>query len=228
MNCLKRCLPSLEINNRLNFHSVAAVDGVYRGFPAKAPLSTDGSRELIEAFSNKHPFRISRRDAPNLDERVKRQMYVTMATMVRADFLLILDADEWVECQDWPAFWQELYAIKNTGFRSNIFGVRMLDYLNDGKTLEQDSFRPRLWYRPEEISYTDTHWSFARVKDSYISSRNALGMQEKLQSPLVIRHDHCCNDDKREDQRHDYETEILPRLEEQQQQKKSDATSQYS
>jgi hypothetical protein len=237
VNCLRRMLASLEYKGKLIPHMIAAVDGAYKGFCEEVgqdnfspSLSTDGSRELLDEFAKKHPFRVSQMDAPLLNERDKRQRYVSMATAVRAEFLLIVDADEWLECDDWRDFWEELDAIICTHSRNaNIFGVRMEDLSNDGRTIEQGAmnvtwggtgmFRPRLWYRPEEISYFDTHWKFGRASSSpsssssVVSRRTVLGIQEKLTSPIVIKHCHGCNDAKREEQRRIYESDILPRLE---------------
>jgi hypothetical protein len=217
---LKRMLSSLEYKGRLIPHVVCAVDGVYRGFPATMVkdagkrLSTDGSREVIRQFAKRHDSNVSgvsMLDAPELDEREKRQKYVDMAAAVRSDFLLIVDADEWLECSNWPAFFDELDAIRTTAMRSYIFGVRMRDF--EGKTgkLEQDSFRPRLWFRPEKLAYFDTHWNFSLRSDP--EPRVPFGIQEKLKSPLVINHDHACNGKDREEARLVYETDVLPVLE---------------
>jgi hypothetical protein len=92
---LPRCLEAL----RGIADAVIAVDGAYRGFPAKRPSSSDGTWELLQAVAGQSAGRLHAVPAPDdfwENQEVKRSSYLRRADTFAqpGDWLLQLDADE--------------------------------------------------------------------------------------------------------------------------------------
>lgn len=88
---LRRCLESLQKDN---VDLVFCVDGRFKQFgePGKYPeLSDDGSRELVLSYDNTILI-----DMPNSWETQKRQAYLKACEDFNIDYLLIIDADEYI------------------------------------------------------------------------------------------------------------------------------------
>jgi hypothetical protein len=228
-DCLGHCLSSvLEGDAKLSeYVAVLALDGPYLGYPTNNELSMDGSREVIQSFQEQHgKDKVQLYDVPNLHERFKRQRYIDIAASQGIPFVLILDSDEYIQCKKPITFLEELIEIerqwKETNFIhpelnpkvGNVTSVKCIDV--DGQGFPTNvGLRPRLWYRPEDMHYTTKHFWFKR-KDQLIKTGSFDdGSQYKSLSVenLVIWHDHSCRTQDREDRRHYYEVEALPKLE---------------
>src|ERR1041385_196653 len=130
----KRCIDSLA-----GFNYVIFVDGKYSMFDDHMPpLSTDGTRELVQSYSNAILM-----DCPNTDEPTKRNTYVQKCVELGVTHALIIDTDEWVETIDWQEFTASCEKQCNTDV-SNIYCIQM-QWANGYE------WRPKLWYKPEDI-----------------------------------------------------------------------------
>ena len=83
---LKRTLASLE-----QFKYVFCIDGKFRDVKEGPLLSNDGSREVIDRFSNAILCSSLERSEPE-----KRSVYLEMASSFKCDYLLVIDTDEYV------------------------------------------------------------------------------------------------------------------------------------
>jgi len=130
---LKRCLDSLA-----DFDLVLVVDGVYEGYPAESPLSTDGTRELCTQYDNAKLI-----DAPNLKEFEKRNVYLKACPWKH---LLVIDSDEWLE-GDIRGWMKQVEQLTGPGI-----------YNIDTKNSEgSHSPAPRIIINPQEFEYYGAH-----------------------------------------------------------------------
>lgn len=148
VNGLKRCIPTLKVDK------IYAVDGRFKNFKGKEPLSTDGSREYLQTF--KH---IQLIDAPDLEEVDKRNVYLRAC---KEDFLLRIDSDEWLE-GDWSEFRKE---ISNKVKEENGLGYYLLMHdLARKDTAYYEKERAGEWkhwqcvgyFQPHRIKYKHSH-----------------------------------------------------------------------
>lgn len=227
-HCLTRCLSSVLDDAKLSeYVTVLALDGVYKGYPSKNPLSMDGSREVVLSFQQDHgKDKVQLFDAPNLHERFKRQHYVDEAASQGIPFIIILDSDEYIQCKRPITFLEELIDVERQWKDSNLVhpeinpkvgnvtSIKCIDV--DGQGFPTNvGLRPRLWYRPGDVHYTTKHYWFKRKDQLMQDGSFDDGSQYKsLQvENLVIWHDRSCRTQDRDQRRHYYETEELPRLE---------------
>jgi hypothetical protein len=190
--CLKRCLLYLKLDIH-PFFKVFAIDGRYKGFNSKSPLSTDGSREVVRTWRRYHPKAVYLYDYPNLYEWQKRQKYVDIVSRKNIDWLLVLDSDEFISVFNQKLFFKELNSIEKLnqdGEMGSIYGIRMYDVEQNYRV-----FRPRLWFRPEKIGYKDKHNQFTAKKI----------MDDISADAIQITHYHGCRSQKRQEQQKDYE-----------------------
>lgn len=178
---LERCFDSIVLNLPMRYLTVLCLDGKYAGYPERAPLSTDGSREVVFAYQERYgkdKFQLF--DFPNLQERYKRQKYVDLAAQQGYKFLLIVDSDEWVVCKKPSELIDEIKAIDIMWHRrkeldnrppgsapisnidqipriGNVHMVRGVEANNEGYIVNFAQ-RPRLWHRPEHMHYTTKHF----------------------------------------------------------------------
>lgn len=226
VGCIGRCLSSILDNNKLiEYVKVLALDGVYRGYPAKNPLSEDGSRGIVYDFQKQYgKDKVELYDVPNLHERYKRQRYVDVAAEQGLPFIIITDSDEYIQCKRPISFLEELIQIELKWKDTNIVhpetspkvgnatSIKCIDV--DGQGFPANvGLRPRLWYRPEDMHYTTKHyWFKRRDQDGGVFDDGSQYYSLKVEN-LVIWHDHSCRSEDREDRRKYYETEQLPKLE---------------
>lgn len=192
--CLPRCLASLFVDDKLLPQIVIGVDGRYKGFTGGHDVSTDGSAELLMYLAQKHSFRVSRIAAPDMNEWEKRQQYIQAAEAVRADFLLILDSDEYIAPRtNWKGLYKELAAIKKAP-KGNIYSVQMIDvHQND-----YEAYRPRLLFQPERLEYIKSH-NTIRIR----STDKPISTVDKIEN-ITIMHDNGCRAAGRQAKQKDY------------------------
>lgn len=198
VECLKRCLKSI---NWRYIHKAILIDGKYFGYDDELLVSDRETRRVAEDFKDRYPKRVlyCATDIP-LPEFAKRQIYVDNAARLKADFLLILDSDEYLEVTDWPEFIDHLKLLKSA-FKNDgrIFNVAMLDVHQKGYL----AFRPRLWYRPEQFRYNGKHNEFVRT--------DGKPLNPKLIIPkffIEIIHDPTIRTQFRQEQQRDYEYKL--------------------
>ena len=166
-----------------------AIDGPYKGFKSKSPISTDGSREIVRIYRKFHPNQVELYTLSKTHERVKRQKYVDIASKKHIKWLLILDSDEFLTTLDSKKFIKELVKTEKECEPGYTFGVSMLDTHQNNYRC----FRPRLWYRPELIHYKDRHSEFDAKK-----------LRDIPRDIIEITHSHSCRPEKRQEQQQDY------------------------
>ena len=179
---LERMLDSVILNLPMKYVKVFMIDGPFKGYDDQHQLSSDGSRDLIDMYSEKYGHdKIVMYNYPNVAERFKRQYYVDLAAKEKIPFLLILDSDEWLDCKDRPNLLEELTMIDNEYYTrqkmiaegnevrpvANVHNIRCVDRDNMGY-IAYAGLRPRLWYHPEEMTYTTRHFYWKR-KDQVIT-----------------------------------------------------------
>jgi len=147
ISTVKRSIESVKDHVRFIF----AIDGKYEFFESDEPLSGQPVREYLRSIPN-----VILIDCPNKKENEKRQEYILLCQELVSDFLLILDADEYMtdEC-DWDKAYAHMRQLHDHTKEPKIMGVTM----RHGK---KESNYPRLWLRPFLIEYTKTHnfWKF--------------------------------------------------------------------
>ena len=149
---------------------------IKRGFPTFVPFvdhvfAIDGRFSLYEGddYSDKETEEYIK-SFPNVVydkfvgmEHDKRQRYVDLAAKHNCDFLLIIDADEWVISADWDLFKQNAVKISREYPGENFLGV-LVRYTPEGFVPEEFSNYPKLWARPEEVEYYQAHCIFRNKK----------------------------------------------------------------
>ncbi len=177
---LKRCLSTITPYMKYIF----CVDGRFLGFDYPTPLSTDGSRELVMEYENTVLI-----DAPDLKEINKRQIYLDKTKEHDIDLLLVLDSDEFAECDNWSLFEEYCrseYKINNK--QTTQFGV----LVENANTYGRNQFdpRPRIFANPWDIKHTD-HRTFVTKSNSRPVGTTCVieGAGFKLRHNYTLRHE---------------------------------------
>lgn len=144
LETVKRAIESIRHSVRYIF----AIDGKFEFYESDQLLSSPEVREYLKSVPN-----VILVDCPNRKENEKRQKYLDLAHEHLSDWLIILDADEFItKSTDWITVYKELKEHYPTTVIPKIYGVKI------GK-----GFYPRMWLRPYLIQYTQTH-NFFRFK----------------------------------------------------------------
>jgi len=147
LTTVKRAIDSVKDHVRYIF----AIDGKFEFFQSPNIFSSKEVRDYLESIPN-----VILVDYPDRKENEKRQQYLNLANEYQSDFLLILDADEFIaDRTDWIEFYKELQEHYNHSVLPKIFGVNM-------QMSDTEGFLPRLWRRPYLIEYMKTHnfWKY--------------------------------------------------------------------
>ncbi len=160
LETVQRAIESVKDHVRYIF----AIDGKFEFFQSDKELSSLMIREYLLSIPN-----VKLVDFPNRKENEKRQVYLDLAKEYLSDWLLILDADEFITDEtDWHKVYEALMDRADGVILPEIYGV----------TLRQDSGKhkelayPRMWFRPYLIEYLKTHnfWKFTPDGTVYKSS----------------------------------------------------------
>lgn len=124
------------------------IDG---GIPSRGHngISTDGSRDVVKSFNNALLI-----DCPDCSEVDKRNKYLQLCEEYNIDFLIVIDSDEYIT-GDIDRFKTNASGFAIDGY--NIYGILSKNLYNS-----EYSYRPRLWYKPYEMTYTTAHYIFKR------------------------------------------------------------------
>lgn len=201
---LERCLASLH--DKVDV--MCCVDGRFKHFKDNnsSSLSNDGSREVVESYDNAILI-----DVPDSYEIQKRTAYIDYCVRINAEYLLIIDSDEYVyePESNWNKFDAKVNEMCNSisYINYNIFGiyteVKSPDYdhivhkivgsvppdLTRSKGPEGQppqkawSYHPRLWHRPYDMEYNQTHYMFRNK-----NPKNPLHTQEHNATVAIIPH----------------------------------------
>ena len=160
LDTVKRAIESVKDNVR----TIYAVDGKFEFYESDELLSSPDIRDYLQSIDN-----VVLIDVPNRKENEKRQIYLDKCAENLTDWLLILDADEYItEETDWELVYKELTERTNEQRNPAIFGVSLKAYNDSTKELGY----PRLWRAPYLIQYMKTHnfWQFKTDGKIYRSS----------------------------------------------------------
>jgi len=135
---LDRLLPTLK-----EFDYVYLIDGRFKMMEGDSNWSTDGSRWTIDACSNAYCYLQFPSSEPE-----HRNKYLEKAGRHHDDYLLVIDADEWIE-GDVKQFRKNLPQPKKDG--PLIYGIEMI--IKRGRC----DVKPRLFYKPGLLRYSEGH-----------------------------------------------------------------------
>lgn len=220
---IKRLLSTLGNNNQDGVDCVLAIDGAFpficdlhKKDENFSPLSTDGSREVLQEFADQQRKDNGSRaikviiDNCVANEFTKRNRYLEICSWFEFKGLIILDSDEYfdfVGIEQWIKFkenWKQ--AVIKTEGDHNVFGLNTVVDLY-GRTVPY----PRLWYNPFEMRYHKySHYKFLNYAkgqqhsyplDSQYSAETING--------LTMKHDHNLRNDNDMEDRKLYEDYIV-------------------
>jgi len=160
VDTVKRAIESVK--NHVRY--IYAIDGKYEFYDSEQYLSSKLVRDYLSSIDN-----VVLVDYPNRKENEKRQQYLELCQDNLTDWLLILDADEFITNEtNWDKTYEELIKHSNVKKLPAIFGVTIKPYDSSKKELGY----PRLWRAPYLIKYLLTHnfWQFKTDWKIYRSS----------------------------------------------------------
>jgi len=137
---LERLLPTLP-----KAYSVIAIDGRATGYPSNHPLSTDGSREVLE----KHGATII--DKPDVMEFEKRDAYLRESEKLKADAVIVIDSDHQL-VGNWKLFELEISKLPLGGALYS-----MPIYSQGIDNIWRFNYMPLVIMYPELFHYEDRH-----------------------------------------------------------------------
>ena len=164
---LQRCLNSVAPYVDL----IIAIDGRFRDFEEFYDISVDGSKEVVESFSNAKYYCF-----PNLTEIEKRNKYLEIAHAYGLDFLIVIDSDEYARF-DGNTFTKNLEKIilqkkySEFGLDSapEVYGIKMYDQQFERQDITVERYNERLFYKPGCLRYSSIHSNLIDIHDT---SRN--------------------------------------------------------
>jgi len=158
LETVQRAIESVKDNVRYIF----AIDGKFEFFESDSELSSSEIREYLSSIPN-----VKLIDFPNRKENEKRQVYLDLAKEYLTDWILILDADEFITDEtDWHKVYESLMDRADGKILPEIYGVTLRE------SKHKELAYPRLWFRPYLIEYLKTHnfWKFTTDGTVYKSS----------------------------------------------------------
>lgn len=164
---LQRCLNSIASHVDL----IIAIDGRFKDFEEYYDISNDGSKEVVESFSNARYYCF-----PNLTEIEKRNKYLEIAHAYGLDFLLVLDSDEFVKINHnlfrnnlETIMFQKEYLDFGLAQSPEVYGIKMYDQQFEKPDNIVERHNERLFYKPGCLRYSSIHSNLVDIHDS---SRN--------------------------------------------------------
>ena len=150
MPTVKRMIESIKDNVRYIF----AIDGRFEDYDGMDVSSPDVV-EYLKSIPN-----VKYHAAPPIKEPDKRQIYLNMAEEYDTDWLLILDADDYITHEtDWGQVEAEIDTKRFS--KSTICSITIAIEGQEGQY-------PRMWYKPEGFEYTKCHNFWRRKEDNTI------------------------------------------------------------
>lgn len=161
---LRRCLSSITSNIDL----IITIDGKFKDFDEYYDVSNDGSREVVESFSNTKYYCY-----PNLTEIEKRNKYLEIAHDLGIDFLLVIDSDEYALIDN-KRFRRNLEFIKihkekSQYFLENVpevYGIKMFEEHFEKENVIFERYNERLFYKPGYLRYSTIHSNLIDINDA--------------------------------------------------------------
>jgi len=162
---LQRCLNSIASHVDL----IIAIDGRFKDFEECYDISNDGSKEIVESFSNAKYYCF-----PNLSEVEKRNKYLEISHTNHIDFLIVLDSDEYAKIDD-PIFRNNLETIMlqkeclDLGLAPTpeVYGIKMYDQQFERQDITVERYNERLLYKPGYLRYSSIHSNLVDVHNCH-------------------------------------------------------------
>jgi hypothetical protein len=182
---------------------IIAVDGKYKGHPAKTQLSDKECTDLFKSFQIKYDI-IPWQNASQIE---KRQVYFELCKEKGIDVIIVMDSDEYVihKKTNWPLFVEELENKVRYNKDTFVQGYTIPLLINQkGQRYPPNHLinSARVFHRPWELQYVDNHYTIRNKKTGvnmgYQSDRTVL-------TQLTIGTDHKLRDKEYMDQRAIYE-----------------------
>lgn len=149
LETVKRAIESIRYSVRYIF----AIDGKFEFYESDRELSTPEIRQYLQSIPN-----VILVDCPNRKENEKRQKYFDLAQEYLSDWIINIDADEFItKSTDWIAVYKELKEKHKQSLRPCLYGVKI-----------RKGFFPRIMLRPYLIQCTKTHNFFEFKTDHSI------------------------------------------------------------
>lgn len=144
---------------------VYIIDGRYPDYSKQtdSKFSTDGTKELVELYNHKHGN--CKYIQMFAEQKDKRTRYLKECEY---DFLLVIDADEYLKVTSWPTFQDQLQRnILNMPERARFYQYQ-INYQS-----EPTKFMPmgRLLYNPRNLIYVN-HWTL--LADPIIDNKSVV------------------------------------------------------
>ena len=162
-NSLKRTLSTTTEY----FDRIYVIDGRYPDYNdnSNAKYSTDGTKELVAKYSNCKYIQYF------AEQKSKRTRYFKECEY---DFLLVIDADEYLVIDSWSTFQDQLQRyILNMPERSRSYQYQ----INYHSEPEKFIFLPRLIYKPNNLVYAN-HWAI--ITDPTLNVENKASMVSSM------------------------------------------------
>ena len=178
---IRRCLESLK-----DFDLVICIDGRY-DIANGLPLSTDGSREVVKSFDNTLLV-----DMPFRQQTDLRNMYLDEAVWNDCDYLLVIEADEYVT-GDMEAFRMNLPAMPESDEPDAPYIARATDvvynipmhYVGQNHVVKS----PRFFCRPHLIRYGGTHSTYIVNGYQFLASNGNESVTFTTLGDITVNHD---------------------------------------
>lgn len=137
----------------LDFDARIYHDGRYPGFESEKPISTDGSIEAIKKMKNVEI--ISKGEVSEMD---KNNNCFKKATELGLDFIIQIDADEWIDFsrEDFIESFSEAW--KSNNINTFQFLTRFTNHFSSPPRIVNKL--PRLFFKPQVLSCKYIHWWF--------------------------------------------------------------------
>lgn len=225
---LERCLRSFSDKVDLMF----CIDGKFKHFndknaPDSSGLSYDGSRELVTSFDNSVLM-----DVPNSYEIQKRTAYLKLCEYYKSEYAIIADSDEYVyePDTDWALFDNNVDEFCNSFYygKYNIFGIytevdnptyndvvpiitgRQKQHSKPPVEKKRWKYLPRLWHRPYEMEYNETHYQFRNKIPGNPLNKEVHNATVRIIPGLYIGHDHVLRSKEFLRSRFEYQKWLVP------------------
>ena len=139
---------------------IYAIDGKFEEFESDQLFSSDDIRAYLKSIPN-----VELVDVPNRLEHEKRQVYLDLCSRDLIDWLLIMDADEFITDEtNWDMAKSRMMELSNEARLPMLFGM---PYINPEKSKRELGY-PKIWRSPYLIKYMRTHNFFQFTTDGKV------------------------------------------------------------
>lgn len=190
---IKRCIESFyeHVDN------IWCIDGRFLDFNYPEDLSPQPVRDLIMSYPN-----TILRDVVG-DEVAKRTKYLKLCEQYKTEYLLIIDADEWVLEADWDLFKSNLVKVGNREPYQPFLGMKMLVDKEGGF-----GDYPKIWHWPQNIEYI-THGVFRNKTNGVVSQSSSATATEYRVDGLMLMGDDTLRDPDYVKRSYDYQVILI-------------------